>query len=553
MSKKQKTNNLHHTRKIGVKESGASQTIVSSSPLWDTVLKYTFFPLLLLMVIIFLCACPIEEYDIWFHMGFARYVLQHKAFPPGDIFSFTSPGREWISTGWLASIILYWLWEMIGHGQNTIGLAFFVVAQVLVAYFVIYIAAARRQVHAAMTLFLLGSLLTAVLRLNPRPDLCSQLLISLVLLLLITSEKMAPRPFRVSYTDKWQPPTIPMPGWGRLWALPPLILLWVNLHVGFLVGVMVVAIYAAHRLWRWFKGRDKNDLLALVPCALCGIIWLVNPYGIRVLSLPSKIKSVPGVTEMLFEWMPFIIWNGQNLPYFIFIGMGFLLAFYILTLILRTTRLPWWHLVTAAFFVVITWNARRQMAITALAIPILALPHLEGINRILTRNRFLVPALTAAGALILSGMQLTGHLVGATGWPTMKLNITSFPIGATQFLKVHRPPANMFNSYHFGGYLLYYLGPETKVFIDGRIDTYDPAIWVDDRAIEAGTLSIDEACRRYHLNTFVLDKRPQFDPGNLVQRIAMRPDMKIVYDDLICAVFVRLSPETEEYLKSLPQ
>jgi len=56
MSKEQKTNNLHHTRKIGVKESGASQTIVSSSPLYDTVLRYIFFPLLLLMVIIFLCA-----------------------------------------------------------------------------------------------------------------------------------------------------------------------------------------------------------------------------------------------------------------------------------------------------------------------------------------------------------------------------------------------------------------------------------------------------------------------------------------------------------------
>jgi hypothetical protein len=256
---------------------------------------------------------------------------------------------------------------------------------------------------------------------------------------------------------------------------------------------------------------------------------------------------------MLFEWMPFFVWNGRNLPNFIFIGMGFLLAFYILTLFLRTTRLPWWHLVTAAFFIIITWNARRQMALIALAIPILALPHLEGINRILTRNRFIVPALATITTIILCLMQFSGNLVGTTGLPTMKLNTTYFPIGATQFLKVHRPPANMFNSYHFGGYLLYYLGPETKVFIDGRIDTYDPAIWVDDRAIEAGTLSIDEACRRYHLNTFVLDKRPPFDPGNLVQRLAMRPDMKIVYDDPICAVFVRLSSETEEYLKSLSQ
>src|ERR1043166_8735271 len=89
------------------------------------MLRYAVLPICLLTVIIFLTLCSIEEYDIWFHMAFARYVLRHHAFPPGDVFSFTSPGREWISTGWLASIILYWLWDVVGRGVNPAGIASF--------------------------------------------------------------------------------------------------------------------------------------------------------------------------------------------------------------------------------------------------------------------------------------------------------------------------------------------------------------------------------------------------------------------------------------------
>jgi len=47
----------------------------------------------------------------------------------------------------------------------------------------------------------------------------------------------------------------------------------------------------------------------------------------------------------------------------------------------------------------------------------------------------------------------------------------NYPVAAVQWMQVHHPEGRLFNSYNWGGYLLWTL-PETPVFIDGRADLY---------------------------------------------------------------------------------
>lgn len=535
-------------------KNGELQPIILAHPNFDMVVKFFLFPALLLIVIIFLCLVPIEEADLWFHMALGRYFWEHWSLPKGDIFSFTSAGREYISTGWLSSVFLYLLWEKVGRGVSAIGVSLFVFIQVLVAYFAIYITAVRRQVHTTIFFLLLLALPFASYRFNPRPDVCSQLMISLLLLLLISSEKIVLKSQDSKRKFYDVSASTPLPGLWRFWILPLLILLWTNLHVGFISGLAVIAIYSAHLFLLWVKKREKSYFLALIPCSLCSIIWILNPYGINVIKLIFKIKSVPQITEMLFEWMPLYNASGENnLSTLIYVDMIIFLALFVVIIMMRRTRLPWWHLVTMIFFIVITWNARRQMGLVALALPVLAIPHSEGFNRRLLRNYFVAPLLGIVISITICLLQVKGAIIGYLGLPSMELNRAAFPVDAVKFLKNNRPPDNLFNSYHFGSYLLYYLGPEIKVFIDGRIDTYDPQIWVDDRAIEANLISIDEACRRYNLNTFIIDKRPFFDPGRLYERLATRSDFELVYQDYMSAIFIRKSPASEKYLNTLSQ
>jgi hypothetical protein len=48
----------------------------------------------------------------------------------------------------------------------------------------------------------------------------------------------------------------------------------------------------------------------------------------------------------------------------------------------------------------------------------------------------------------------------------------SYPSGAVEYLRAHNPEGRLFNTYHWGGYLVYQLHPDRTVFIDGRADVY---------------------------------------------------------------------------------
>jgi hypothetical protein len=49
----------------------------------------------------------------------------------------------------------------------------------------------------------------------------------------------------------------------------------------------------------------------------------------------------------------------------------------------------------------------------------------------------------------------------------------TLPYDAVYFIQAENPPGPMFNSYNWGGYLIFKLWPEYPVYIDGRTDLYD--------------------------------------------------------------------------------
>jgi hypothetical protein len=50
-----------------------------------------------------------------------------------------------------------------------------------------------------------------------------------------------------------------------------------------------------------------------------------------------------------------------------------------------------------------------------------------------------------------------------------------FPAAAVEWIQAHRPAPNLLNSYGWGGYLIWRLYPDYKVFIDGRADVHGDA------------------------------------------------------------------------------
>ena len=80
------------------------------------------------------------------------------------------------------------------------------------------------------------------------------------------------------------------------------------------------------------------------------------------------------------------------------------------------------------------------------------------------------------------------------------------PVGAVEYIRQAMLPGRLFNSYNWGGYLLWEL-PEYPVFIDGRTDLYNDEIinqWLQVVRGESGWL---EALDRWEVRLVLLEPR----------------------------------------------
>ena len=93
----------------------------------------------------------------------------------------------------------------------------------------------------------------------------------------------------------------------------------------------------------------------------------------------------------------------------------------------------------------------------------------------------------------------------------------------------------MFNTYGFGGYLVWSRWPEHKVFIDGRSELYERGGVLNDYVqvltVKPATLAI---LRSYGIQSCLLDRRESF-----ATMLSALPDWQEVYSDNRSVLFVR--------------
>lgn len=486
---------------------------------------FLLFPVLIILGLLFLTIRSVPDPDVWFHMALGRVWLDTGSLPRGDLFSFTSQGNEWISSGWLPSV---WM-EMAFRKASAKGLVWLVFGVVAAAYLLIYfVGAVRYKAGGALALILLAGMLAGYLRFTPRPEAWSQFFLAALILLLLTAAE----------SPRWRDGRVPK----RLFLLPLIFVFWANCHAGFAIGYVPLGIFMA---WLWMARRrlgERTIGLALLPCSLAFGAWLINPYGARLAALGGKISAMPHVREYIMEWTPLLARTNPMLPLPAYIGAAafFLLAWGVMYLASIKRRLDWWHVAILLFLTGIVFYQRRHAGIAAAGMAAALTPYMKKAEESLGRLRRALPFFAAAIAALFGFGQHYGVFQTGRGLFVTGIQGGLLPAYATQYLQSNRPPANVFNSYGIGGYLLYFLGPETRVFIDGRLDVYDAQVWLDYIAIKNGTMPIEEAVRRYQLNTFILYTGDVMsDPNHLAYRLSALPEWERVYADKVSSVFIR--------------
>jgi hypothetical protein len=308
----------------------------------------------------------------------------------------------------------------------------------------------------------------------------------------------------------------------RLWLLPVLSLVWANCHGGFFLGWIIVGAYTAQALLR------RTDVRRWLAASLATIVVSgANPNGFGAIEAVLRYRQSP-LQASLIEWSPASLWGS---PY----AFDLLLYAAALTMIWSWRRVrPADWLLAAAFAAAALTAFRNEMLVGVLA-PILIADYFPWKRRLPRAARYAAAALLAAGLVWGAG---TGRFfqLRAAEW--------RFPVEATRFLREHGIRGPLFNTYEYGGYLIWQGEP---VFIDGR--ALSEQVFQDYRVIlgsPPGDPARGQTLERYGVTAIVANGF-EYNSGTLYPLVPalMSPSetsWHLIYEDAQALVFVRELP-----------
>jgi hypothetical protein len=344
-----------------------------------------------------------------------------------------------------------------------------------------------------------------------------------------------------------------------LWLIPPLFLLWANLHGGFTAGLfllgLVVACSAIIRGSFVFAPGlatrlDEASLSwpaigqLMLAAGVASLVTLVNPYGWRLYGEIIDSLSNQFMLDSVQEWQP-LSWNtvaGRSYALYL-AGLGLAMAAWYR----RIEPVRW---VLRILFLILSLRHMRNIPLFLLvSLPLCVELLAGGLGRLTGRlgldpvraRRWLLAG-TLAGGLFMVWLG-PDHLqrVAQSGLqPGEYFKGTSYPIEAVQWVRAHRERVGrrLYNDYAYGGFLLWWL-PEEKIFIDGRM----PAWRSGDRRIfqDYVALSLTDPPRLSVLNAYLVDWAMVRRKSLLDEALAREQTWKREYEDRKVAIYVQSS------------
>jgi len=109
----------------------------------------------------------------------------------------------------------------------------------------------------------------------------------------------------------------------------------------------------------------------------------------------------------------------------------------------------------------------------------------------------------------------------------------AIPVDAIEFLNKARPAGPIFNSYNWGGYLIWELA-QYPVFVDGRTDLYDDIFLREYLSTVFGQDGWEQTLDRYGINLVLIESQSLM--GRLLTE---RTAWELIYQDEMATIFVR--------------
>lgn len=518
-------------------------------------LKRSHLLILYLLGAIFIIASKrIEDYDIWYHLRTGEYIIKYWSIPHKDLFSHTAQGHPWITHEWLSQVIFH----LFYHNLGLLSLIFLKASIITLTFYLLFkmLYKFNQNLTQSVTLTFLAALVS-VGSFSERPQLFSYLFFVLLLYLLslhpVRNTNLATRYNTISngvYKENK----------NYLLVLPFLTALWANCHASFfLVFVVLLVFIFAEYIKSYLKAgatllpdkelvQQAGRLGPLIVILFLTILFsLINPNTYKLFLYPFGTIFNPMHTKYILEWQS---------PNFHLLQTKFFEFMLLLTIVCfaLSKEIDLTDLLLFLIFTHFALDSVRHLPLFALvATPILG----KHIGNLFSLFSEILEKFTARSLLIFNLRQKIKRVdkgvspnIPLLNWLILLFLIvflsynlphsnkftscvkkSEFPLGAAEFIKENNLKGNMFNEYDWGGFLIFKLYPDYRVFIDGRMDIYADKVFLDYLKIERLETGWEKICRKYKIKFFLLKRDSPF-----AQALRERGDFKVIYQDKLSVI-----------------
>lgn len=476
-------------------------------------------------VLVFLNLQPIRPHDFWWHMAIGREIVDTGQIPVVDAYSLTQRGMPYPSYSmfWLMEVTFYLVYSLGGPAL----IVFFHSLTISSAYATLLWLSMK--VSGSWRWAASGMLFAAMLGFNDwnvRPQAATFLLGAIFL--------------QAIYALRG--------GRGRRWLLvfPAGMLVWVNSHGSFIIGLVVIGLWLADEVWlgwRERKGKARWNGLVVPLMALLGAVLacLLNPRGVGIISYLNQMLASSPVQYLASEWAAPTF---DTLPGALFLtGLLFSAA----VVAISPKRPSFYQLMTFLLFAALSLKTSRGIVWFGIAMaPILA-EHFWAISA-LSANRNWKASISPAVSHRLNRLFVSLILfIGVITLPWFKqylplpelkrgLISSETPVQATEFLMEGFYPGPLFHHMPYGSYLIWAAQPDYPVFVDSRIELYPYEQWLDYILVSDAGDGWDGVLEHYGIRTLMLSQREQ---PNIVNAVRSSGFWKQVYSDSQSVIYYR--------------
>jgi hypothetical protein len=408
---------------------------------------------------------PSLDTDSWWHLRSGEWILENGEILKSDPFSLTRQGQTWVYPGWLSQIILILVFNSLGIA----GLNIFTGLMVLTAFAMLWMTLEGKDLLRAFVLLLAAA--TSGLYWSARPQILTLVFASATMFLLEGAKREKQK---------------------RLWILPILIAIWANMHGGFIVGYLLMGVYfvseVIEALLSIILGRGKlkdewqNRKGFLSVLAIVGFIsifaGMINPHGPAILLYPFQTISIGTLQDYIAEWQSPNFHAPEVQPFILLLFLTFL------AIGISTRRRSAREFLLIGLFGYMSLIAVRNVGLFALVAAPAACRHLDAglkplFERVKSEKEFpekLAKSINLILAILLTFVGLirvATQLDSQFNWEQINQQI---PLEAFDFIKAEKPEGALFNSYNWGGYVVWALYPDYLSFVDGRTDLFSDEI-----------------------------------------------------------------------------